>query len=55
MENIFRIFGEDFAKRFGKTLNPRYNLYISRMTGTINTDTLPIRDEVIGFWGFNCL
>lgn len=51
--NIFRIFGADFNKRFSRNMNPRYNLGISKMTGRVNRDTLPIKDEVIAFWSFN--
>jgi hypothetical protein len=51
--NIFRIFGEDFYKRFAKNLNPRYNLYISRIDGKVNKDTMPFKDENIAFYQFN--
>ena len=36
--NIFRIIGEDMAKRFSKNLNPRYNLFVSRMDGLVNKE-----------------
>lgn len=51
----FRIIGEDMGKRFGKNLNPRYNLFISRMDGHVNKDVLPVKDENVAFWGFNVL
>lgn len=51
----FRIIGEDLSKRFGKNLNPRYNLFISRMDGLVNKDVLPVKDENIAFWAFNVL
>jgi len=51
--NIFRIFGSHFAKEFSKNMNPRYNLYIDKMNGRVNPDTMPIKDEVIAFYTFN--
>lgn len=53
--NLFRIIGIDLAKRFGRNLNPRYNLYISKMNGKVNMDTLPFKDEIIGFFAFNTI
>ena len=51
--NTFRIIGEDFQKRFAKNLNPRYNLFISRMDGKANKEVLPTKDAFVGFWAFN--
>lgn len=51
--NIFRIFSEYSYKRFARNLDPRYNLYISRINGNVNKDSLPFKDEAIGFWAFN--
>lgn len=51
--NIFRIFGSHFSKKFAQNMNPRYNLYIDKMTGRINRKTMPIKDEVIAFYAFN--
>ncbi len=51
--NMFRIFGSEFSKKFAKNMNPRYNLYISKMNGRVNRDTMPIKDEVIAFYTFN--
>ena len=51
--NIFRIIGEDMAKRFSKNLNPRYNLFVSRMDGLVNKECLPTKDAAVGFWAFN--
>lgn len=53
MFNIYRIFGMDLAKRFGETMNPRYNYAISRVDGRVNKDLQLIKDELIGFWTFN--
>lgn len=51
--NVFRIIGEDFHKRFSKNLNPRYNLFISRMDGKVNKEVLPAKDSFVAFWAFN--
>lgn len=51
--NIFRIIGEYFSKQFCKCLNPRYNLYISRIDGKINMETVPFKDEASAFYQFN--
>ena len=51
--NIFRIIGEDMAKRFSKNLNPRYNLFVSRMDGLVNKECRPTKDAAVGFWAFN--
>lgn len=51
--NVFRIIGQDLARRISKTMNPRYNLYIDRINGRVNKDLMPLRDEVVGFWLFN--
>ena len=51
----FRVIGEDMGKRFGKNLNPRYNIFISRMDGRVNKDVLPVKDENVAFWAFNVL
>lgn len=53
--NIYRIFGDYFDKKFAKCLDPRYNLYISRMNDKVNKDTLPFKDEIIGFTYFNMI
>ena len=50
--NVFRIIGQDFQKRFEKNLNPRYNLFVSRMDGKANPETIPVRDELIAFRQF---
>lgn len=51
--NLFRIYGLDLGKRFAKALNPRLNMYISRMTGKMEPKMLPIKDEVAAFWALN--
>ena len=51
--NVFRIYGLDLGKRFSKALNPRFNMYISRMTGKFEPKMLPIKDEVATFWAMN--
>jgi hypothetical protein len=51
--NVFRIIGEYFIKEFAKCLNPRYNLYISRINGKINMETVPFKDEAAAFYQFN--
>ena len=51
--NVFRIFGLELGKRFQKALNPRLNMYISRMTGRMEPKMLPIKDEVAAFWAIN--
>ena len=43
----------DFQKRFEKNLNPRYNLFVSRMNGKANPEVLPVKDEIVAFWAFN--
>lgn len=53
--NVFRVPGKDFIKRFSKNLNPRYNLYISRMSYEVNPEMLPVKDENVAFWAFNVL
>ena len=51
--NIFRVIGKDLNRRFSRTMDPRYNLYIDRINGRVNRDMLPLKDEVVGFWYFN--
>ena len=51
--NIFRIIGEYFNKEFSKCLNPRYNLYISRLDGRVNKECAPFKDEACAFYQFN--
>lgn len=51
--NIFRIFSTYFYKKFAKNLDPRYNLYVNRINGNVNRDSMPFKDESIGFWAFN--
>ena len=51
--NIFRVIGKDLNRRFSRTMDPRYNLYIDRINGRVNHDMLPLKDEVVGFWYFN--
>lgn len=53
--NINRIPTEYLTKKFLKNLNPRYNLHISRMDGLVNSDTMPIKDEIVDFYCFNTL
>lgn len=53
--NVFRIVGEDMIRRFNRTLNPRYNLFVSRMDGKANREVIPVKDEMTAFWGFNNL
>ena len=53
--NVFRIVGDDLGKRFGKNMNPRYNLYISNIDGKVNSALMAIKDEVVGFHSFNTL
>lgn len=43
----------DFQKRFAKNLNPRYNLFLSRMDGKANKEVLPTKDSLVAFWAFN--
>lgn len=50
--NIFRIFSNDLAKKFDKTLNPRKNFSISRMDGKSEPSTAPIKDEVVLMYEF---
>lgn len=50
---MFRVFGLDLGKRFQKALNPRLNMYVSRMTGRFEPKMLPIKDEVAAFWAMN--
>ena len=51
--NIFRIIGERFNKEFSRCLNPRYNMYISRINGKINMECVPFKDETAAFYQFN--
>ena len=51
--NVFRIIGMDFQKRFEKNMNPRYNLFVSRMNGKVNKEVMPVKDELTAFWAFN--
>jgi len=53
--NIFRVIGEYFNKEFSKCLNPRYNLYISRINGKVNMEAVPLKDEAAAFYQFNNL
>ena len=53
--NVFRIIGEYFNKEFSKCLNPRYNMYIDRINGRINKETVPFKDEAAAFYQFNNL
>ena len=53
MLNVFRIIGEYFSKEFAKCLNPRYNLYISRVNGKINMECVPFKDEAAAFYQWN--
>lgn len=53
--NIFRIIGEYFNKEFSRCLNPRYNLYISRINGKVNMEAVPLKDEAAAFYQFNNL
>lgn len=50
--NVFRIIGIDMQKRFGKNLNPRYNLFISRMDGKVNKEMIPVKDQLVAFFQF---
>ena len=50
--NVFRIIGIDFQKRFEKNLNPRFNLFVSRMDGRVNKEVVPSKDNLIAFWNF---
>ena len=51
--DVYRVIGEYFSKEFAKTLNPRYNLYINRVNGRINMETVPFKDEAAAFYQFN--
>lgn len=51
--NIFRVVGEYFGKEMSKCLNPRYNLFISRLDGKINPECVPMKDEIVAFYQFN--
>lgn len=55
MMNIYRVMSEYFNAIFSKTLNPRYNLMVSRMDGQINKECVPMKNEAVGFWAFNNL
>ena len=55
LTNVFRVIGADFQKRFEKNLNPRFNLFVSRMDGKVNKEVLPVKDEIVAFWAFNTL
>ncbi len=55
MMNIYRSVTVYFMKKFSKTLNPRYNLMISRMDGKVNKECVPFKNECVGFWAFNNL
>lgn len=50
--NIFRIIGIDMQKRFAANLNPRYNLFISRMDGKVNKEMIPVKDQLVAFYQF---
>jgi len=51
--NIFRIIGEYFNKEMSRCMNPRYNLYISRLNGRVNPECVPFKDETSVFYQFN--
>lgn len=51
--NLFRIFGLDLGKHFSAALNPMTNFYIDRMTGRIDMNMMPIKDETAAFWALN--
>lgn len=51
--NVYRIVGADMAKDISKNLRPSTNLFVSRMTGKANTETLPNKEEITSFWAFN--
>lgn len=51
--NVFRVIGEDLQKRIAKNLNPKYNLFVSRMDGKVNKEVMPIKDCIVAFWAFN--
>lgn len=51
--NIFRVIGEHFNKEFSRCMNPRYNMYISRIDGKINRGCAPLKDEATAFYQFN--
>ena len=53
--NVFRVIGEDMTRRFSKNLNPKYNLFVSRMDGLVNKEVMPSKDSIVGFWAFNNL
>lgn len=51
--NVYRIVGADMAKDISKNLRPSTNLFVSRMTGKANIETLPNKEEITSFWAFN--
>ena len=53
--NVFRVIGVDFQKRFGVNMNPRYNLFVSRIDGKANKEVIPQKDILVAFWAFNNL
>lgn len=52
VENVFRIFSERLIKKFGKTLNPRYNIYVDRINGRLNSKAMIMKDEAVCFYMF---
>lgn len=52
VENVFRIFSEHTIKKFSKTMNPRYNIYIDRINGKLDPKSMLIRDEAVCFYMF---
>lgn len=52
VENVFRIFSERLIKKFGKTMNPRYNIYIDRINGRLDPKSMIIKDENVCFYMF---
>lgn len=51
--NVFRVIGEYFSKEMSRCMNPRYNLYISRLNGKVNMECVPFKDETSVFYQFN--
>jgi len=53
--NIFRVIGLDLGKKFAKCMDPMYNIFVSRLNGKVNRESMPMKDEAVGFWGYNNL
>lgn len=52
VENVFRVFSERMIKKFNKTMNPRYNIYINRINGRLDPKSMILKDENVCFYMF---